>query len=568
MRSSTSTTTMLTKLHEINSEAPVADETDASIEPIWHYIEFQTSVMKIFAKSKKNHMLRKNCAEIYHSGLFTQRDDGKWYAHIDWPHAGNIKTITICANYSHAQDEYKFEFSFLGVNFLIIRSSGSDQLVIEKIPNPHKKMLLDALEIENILQTMLVFLNPTFVDYLPDSIVPQPLALDLHSNHFNQEQFAKLMTHYKQYDFTYRVHGVLNHTLKRNNAYLFYLDWEGQGAPAQLKVKFSFAHPFHSATPSTPGYSWVMPESTLLALPCYKPYRIQTGQLYYKVEVFEGAFAQASKEDKTALKKEDTINILNFWCTADGDYGELRDVRQGNKMSGNEVLKLFNYLNLLVRIANIFICDESALTGEKEEKFFLRLILALAVGKTWYEAKLPGLELLVSDDFVTPSGVLRQDKQKRSQALTELQQLSLNTLYTVLNETDQEELLKLCKQHLPNTVKRTRRSPRLPKLAVAYERNQLFSADAKLQELVLAVYNDSRSRHTVTDSLCRLNALLCRGINEIKLDEPLETEMSRKWVASRSEQLLSGSIFWIKQAQPKSGKSESVQDDDRKVHTL
>ncbi len=319
---------------------------------------------------------------------------------------------------------------------------------------------------------------------------------------------------------------------KRENSYTFHLDWQGEReATPRLKIKCTFNNAFHPAAEGVSPFSWVMPQATLLNFPHYADYDISSNQGYYKIEVFEGIIHQH--------------NIINMWTTSDGQLGELRDVAKGSPaMPGNEVLNVFKYLMLLLRISQLFIFDESSIG---EAKIPLRLFLPFLIeGKTWYEGKLDGLELFECEDFVTHGAIVTQNKQKRAQALSDLRRLPLNQLYVTFNSEDQQALLNLCKQHLPEKLLRTRRSPRLQKLASIYESNSFFTGNAVLQELVAAVYGDSRKQRTVTDSLKILNTLLSRGLGHVSVTDDLETRISQTWVAGRVEQLLTGSNFWMR----------------------
>lgn len=499
--------------------------------PVWHYIEFQTQLMKLLARSESS--LMQNLSDFYHLELFKRTQEDTFSMAVDWPLKSKNKTIHINTYFDSSSKCYYFDFAYLGATFLKFHNKDDRTLIIERMKNTSKKIFLEISEIESIRQTMLLFVAADAVIASPDEKMQArksnfPNQLTNKSPSFTTKEFSSLVGHYAYFDFTSRMFGIARHWRKKENSYSFRLNWENQQhMTTVLKVKFNFAKPFHAAGVETAAFSWIMPETGLLKLPEYADYDICANQLYNTVQVFAG-------QKKT--------NILNLWSTSDGQCGEVRDVAKSKTMSGNDVLNFFQYLNLLLRVHRFFIYDESSLE-EGDIKIPLRLFLALVIGETWYQKKL-GAELFQCEEFETNELPVTQNAEKREQALTELNNLSLNDFYQVLSQTDQASLLKLVTEHWPAAVVCTRRSPRLLELPGPVEKKQFFSQDAVLHDLVTMVYNDSRNKRVITPDLKILNSLLQRDIDRIHPSTQLKKNLSQKWVASRVKQLLGGSIFW------------------------
>lgn len=338
-------------------------------------------------------------------------------------------------------------------------------------------------------------------------------------------------------DANYNIHAriyniIMNHSAKRRHNYIFYLNWPDQfGENHTLKAKFSRGNLFNLSTESTEGYSWVFSEKTLLTVfDEYKPYCIPTGQYYYKMQIREitDAIPNAKQQNR----------LVNFWFTHDAKIGELRDISRGKYLSGNQAIDIYAYFMPIFQVNKMFLCDASTIHNE-DDFIPLRLISALATGKTWYEQKLPNLSLFECINFKTISGSrITQNSFLRSKALIELQQCLLIDWYEQLDEEARKILYQLCQSYI---------LPFLIDNSLITSLDERYALRGTIQYLAHLIYTASREAPTLTQDLAKFSNLLHIGVESLSSAQLLPT-LSPTWVPSRVKFLLQGSSYWVQYA--------------------
>lgn len=501
---------------------------------IMSYMAFQTAITKLIEKVTK---AKFNVADSFEELIKTKelfKKNGKQFQlHVDWPHQGVYKDLLVNARQIEGNDkvnrEQILEFSCDDSQFLRISCRGDDEVIIEKNIPFKVRTLWSEIDIDELISNFNQVLRANQITYINKK--PQNESVNV-----NKDEFAQLIHQYKDRNITYRIENViLKNAVKKANEFVFYINWvDSQDEHHLLKAIFSRSDLFYLPTNDYPGYSWVFTENALLtAFPEYRQYDINAGQFFYSLKIFELPSGQITNASQT--------EILNVWLTSDALFGELHHVGKGKNMSGNEVLNIYEYLDQLFRVKYTFICDASSLqTDDHSINIPLRLILALATGKTWYENKLSGVRLFECHEFQTvANGVVSQNIERRNLALRELQQLSLKSWYEMLNKNEQKQLYDLYLTYFDSN--KPRRSLRLKNIQIAS-----FDNSISIQDLTVKIYNASKIAKTITPDLISLVELLCGG-NKLSEKLLIDKKAPDFWIKKRVNELLSGSTFWIKE---------------------
>lgn len=353
--------------------------------------------------------------------------------------------------------------------------------------------------------------------------------------HHDKREFDKRVAACADHQLTYRIENLFVNQAKRHaNDYTFFLDWpDALKNNHQLKVTFSRAESFHDE------YSWVLQEPVLLrSFSEYKHDQLSPGQLYYSLSINE-----VVDDDESTTENE----ILSFWLAVDGIVGELRDLKKGSSLTGNDVLAIYRYFDDILKIKHTLICDASRIENEEASiNIPLRLLNALCTGQTWYQSKLPGVRLFDCKNFQSAhNGVITQNSQARSKALHELQQLPLLRWYSMLSAKNKKILLSLVLNDEVQPDERRLRSARLFNTKQSQPIEQLFGKKT-VQQLAISLYNQSKKAQGISPALAQFSDLLTQGMHEDDEMKP-DRNASDFWVLQKVHTLLWGSFFWIKE---------------------
>jgi len=492
------------------------------------YVELQTRMLKMMERVHKKKMSVYSAFSLLVADdeLFGNQPKGGW--RIAWPYHDSFREITVKANSCEETGHIKLEFSYQKRRFLTLSWQKGNE-IIARIQAANGEWT--KTDVSDLIDHFNQVIRAKRITYVGGAIV------DIQKNNihsFNKEEFDKFIQQYSENHLTARINNVIiKNAAKHANDYTFKLEWpDSQNHPHQLKVTFSRADKFSA------NYSWFVNEKTLVNMfPEFNKGELNTGQFYYSLKVSELA---DSKEQAT----QQEVEVLSLWLTLDGLFGELRDVNKGVHLSGNDVLNIYQFFDQLFKVKNTFICDASRLVNEDDTvRIPLRLISALSSGKTWYESKLSGVTLFECSQFETVyDGVINQNKQRRSEALKELQMLPLQKWYAMLDSAGKMALRDIYVSDGKCQAPRPKRSVRL------FEKSQAQTVDfgkTTLQELTTKVYSKAKDLKQITPTLATLVKLLCD--DHENTDNKPEENRPDFWVKSRVRELMSGSLFWVKE---------------------
>jgi hypothetical protein len=171
------------------------------------------------------------------------------------------------------------------------------------------------------------------------------------------------------------------HSVQSEQGNTFWIDWSQQkdsNRTLSLEVTVSIVS-FKSVPQKTDYYSWIFAEKEFLKLHDYDQ---EMTLNYHHVSVSE-CFTSKIR-NRTSMGK----NLLDFWFSLDSNFGELRDLHKGKVLRGTDGMAIFDLLNNLFKIKNIYLCDASRTTNQPENspgQIVLRVLMSVAYGKTWYE---------------------------------------------------------------------------------------------------------------------------------------------------------------------------------------
>lgn len=498
------------------SQQKIASPTNAEPEKNISFIEFHSKVLTFIEPDDKKTLTTKDKFKRFIAKGFLF--DNQHNLTLDWPHNNETIPILIHARiYRTYRSGVSYELTFMhhDAEILSIICTDNDEL---RIWHDERNKTIATIELIDLFKQIF---KPLTIIYTLSEEEP-PLKIQ-----FSKAEFTNIMTQYQTTNLTYRINkAIIENASAQQNNYFFYLQWPlDNNNSCLLKINLSRRELFKEPTDSAPGYSWILNESTLLTLfPEYAKYHMRPGQLYYKITISE-----ILNNDTNGTSKE----VIDFWMTLDGKYGELHNVHRGKNISGNTALAIYNYFDQFFKIKTTFLCDAASLPGEIP----LCLITAIVNGKTWYEAKIPGLKLFNCEKFKSVSGeVITQNENKRLKLLSELQNLKLKDWHIMLNEEEGKDLFNLYINYFPK--------PTSPKKLFFFQNNDanpFTHVTHTLQDLAAAIYKNTRKANDVSDDLILLSQLLYSDHDdEIRYDD---------WVQDRVNELVENSFYWIKERQ-------------------
>lgn len=505
-----------------------------------HFIEFQTQLIKL-AELGSHYKLSKFALflqMVNNKILFTTLDKQTYLMYLLYPYQNNMRKLSIIASFD--EERCQLQFSYEKANFLTIHIDKKNTLSIKFEEGYQSTLLWNKQDITELAYYFVELFQPKQIIYTQQHLKYYAIPT------YNKQEFGALIQQYQFASISYRINNVIiNHAYKATSQYKFYLNWMDLGATLhKLKVTFKRSDHFYLPTDKNSPYSWFVTENKLLThFPELKKYQLKPGQYYYSLSVDE----IQPKDDKQI-----DSSILKIWLTVDASFGEVYEVTRGKHITGNEVLNIFHYFDHLFQIKHLFLCDASRFT-HGEQTIPLRLISAIATGKTWYQSKLPGLKLFECERFETAvNGLITQNKQQRLSALHELQTLTLENWYAMLDNKQKLILIKLYKSYLGYQL-RTGPCAFLDLDA----RNRLVRDNAKLtppirppfkhnstlRDLVSVIFINAKTKKSLAD-LADLSELLCGSDDLANVDKKVDENAQDYWVKSRVRELLWGSCFW------------------------
>lgn len=506
--------------------------------PCFHYIEFQTKILKLLEKITEFDLSSKlafqELSEV--KNFFKPIDENKFQVWVNWPvHNGNKDILVVLSLNDKYEDVETCALHFYDQQHFLSMFLYKDQLIVER---PHNRNLKNWEEndIQELVTNFNEILRVKKINYKYKNEFESCITSESKDQKiFSKHELNNLINKYNFRNITYKIQNVIlkNSSKDDNNTYTFKLNWlDNQNVIHPLKICFSRTDEFYRPIRSHSGYSWFITENVLLNhFSEYNTYHIKPGQYYYSLTVYEACPEEAKSDDEDVM-------ILKLWLSLDALYGELHGVHKGRELSGNEVINIYKFFDELFRIKNTFICDESKLTNEDETiRIPIRLISALSTGKTWYEEKLPGVRLFECKQFKTAhEGVITQNSITRSKALNELQNLPIKKWYEMLDATKKNILYQLFLHHFDTDEYSFRKS------------TKINHSEATLKELTTKIYTASKKEKKITSDLINLTKLLCEGLGINSEEEvPVDEKVADGWVKIRVKELLWNSYFWVKQ---------------------
>ncbi|MDR3492240.1 MAG: hypothetical protein P4M12_09410 [Gammaproteobacteria bacterium] len=540
-------------LSNIKTELALENKEEETLEPslILSFMEFQTGLIELSKQIDSERISPKQALQKILSlpKILNKSDTDATGLFIEWPHElGNRIINIVIEKIDDSTNDVHILKLILKKVFITIKLRVNHEMIVEYDLSDKKDKNLrwkkeDIYELVNEFYSIIKVRKIIYKDIYANT--QESIVKKNRNWHFNQAQFNQIITQYKMNSITYRINNVIiNNAQRKLDDYKFFLNWPiKDDAVVSLKIVFSQADKFYLPKGDNAGYSWFFTERQLLSsFADYKQYPINPGQYYYSLKVYEKADKRTKEKDK---------EVLNVWLSNDAKYGELHSVHKGKSLSGNDVLNIHKYFDQLFQIKNTFICDDSHIKLDKKSiKIPLRLILALVTGKTWYQTKLPGVKLFECKNFKSAhDGLITQNQDNRNLALLELQNLTLEKLYTMLGGAEQKSLVALYKNYIPH-----------PQILHRATRGFLFfltgdqtllGVKTTLRELVTEIYEQSKADKSKLSDLECITHILCKdsglGGEDIK---PMEEDSLGYWYKVRVNELLWNSFFWIKTEAP------------------
>lgn len=490
------------------------------------YLEFQTNILTLTTQA----INKKASAHAAYDMLVESPVFSEVPIAFKWPSNDEMHIIKIVTE----EDQYRLT-AFCDDKLLLTLFVDNKKLTVQM--NSASTKMLDLIDLEAIVHDLNQLFRVKTIVYKKNRREEIEEITTQTKSNYNKNEFDKMIAECSDYQLTYRInHLFVNNARRHANNYTFTLNWPDaikKQVTHELKVTFKRAEKF------VDGYSWVLDEPVLLkSFAEYKQDKLLAGQLYYSLSVSEIVHGEETVTENA---------ILNLWLTVDGLVGELKDLKKGSSLTGTDVLAIYRYLDEILKVKHTFICDASKLINEDEQiEIPLRLLSAICTGKTWYQAKLPGVRLFDCKNFQSAlNGTITQDTKVRNNALKELQQLKLFDWYEMSNDKNKKTLLSLFVNSDDKSVHRRIRSARLFTAISPIKPEHLF-AGKTVQDLAIRLNNQAKAVGSVTAELDQFIGLLTHGLH---LDDELKPNENAPeyWVLQRVQTLLWGSFFWIKE---------------------
>lgn len=462
--------------------------------------------------------------------LFKKLDDHHYRMIVHWPHRNGYKDITIQSELPKKEDK---KHTIGSLHFY-----DNEEFLTCNINTNNKLTIIEPKLSQKQSQEWNTVEKEELIDHFNNAILPSNSNHDEKKistvNTLEKETLDKLIKQYGDYNINYKINNVIikNATALKNN-YIFRINWPDSNKQNHLlEARFTRSMPLNRS-----NTHFMNEKSFLTSFQEYNTYQMNTGQYYYSVTLSETCIDPESKQDLIAPKP-----VLKFWMTSDAQYGELADVSKG-KLSGNDLLNIYNYFDSFFKIKNTFICDASLLNhDDKSSPIFLRALLPIVTGKTWYESKLPNLSLFESKTINSIYfGEMKQNASARAKALKEVQELTLVKWSAMLDKDQNKILMDLYCNHIkPKAKRRSTKKKSVQKL----------DNKTTLQMLTTSIYNDAKNKKQITQDLLNLTKLLYADIPKNYHIKP-DDKSADYWLKSRMYILLWGSYYWIKQRDEK-----------------
>lgn len=516
-----------------------------------HYIEFQThklnliQTIKEFKMSPREALVElKNSREIFKkvSRKFvhgkTRISTEEYAVIINWPHRDGDREVKIILSSKDKNSDGIIEFFDQGREILTLTLLHENEIHVER--NKEFRREWNDSDIQSLVNHFneIIGANKIHYNYTPDIDDQKPLASDK-KHPLNPEQIKNYFSDsYKYSQITYRVQqSFLTQDNIQKNQFDFYLDWtDSQKHHFPLHVTLSRDNPYDSYFAS---------ENTFLKL-FYPKYTIPSHQVYYNLSVRE-------------LNDNEVIQ-MNF--TTDCQFGELYNIdkgtfkyKHGTSLSGNEVLKIYNFFDEIIPIQKTMICDASKLPSSNPSiKLYLRLLLPIINGKTWYESKLSNISLFECKNIKVRGNVmLTQNLAKHSKIINELQHFQLRKWFKMLTKAKQKILLDLFAKYF--NEKEEAKSENI--------KENLLNSSITLQQLTKAIYEQSKTASTVSNDLINLTYLLSNKTDKNGFINPKDINPKEEWVSSRIHELLWDGYYWIRTKPSDSQKEQEEKSEKR-----
>ena len=352
---------------------------------------------------------------------------------------------------------------------------------------------------------------------------------------FTAEEFQRIMTNFQQEVLSERINKVIvGHSIPEENERIFYLYWtDSEYHMHALKVMLERSNNLKST------YSKFLNDKNFsVLLPGYQRTVKKTGH-YYRLKVDVLGFREQQAINGRSSMYYEEREVLALWFTIDGFVGELRSLQASAALSADEIMRIYKYFAAFLCIENIFIWDDLMLADAGENtQIPLRVLAALAVGKTWYQESLYGLKLFEHKHFpLNEHDYIKQSKTDRTVLLDALRALTLDKWSEMLDDKQRQTLSSLYQEYFPKRLSQAS----LFRSSTANVAKSEFDG-ATLGDLVAAIYNDARKKKTVTARLREISDLLCGNIAAPHGAVPLRS--SDSWVKTRIHQLMWGSLLW------------------------
>lgn len=346
---------------------------------------------------------------------------------------------------------------------------------------------------------------------------------------FSQEEFKRMMIKQEQENLPSRI----RLTMLRNSIpgdqpytrklYLYWTDKEKHIRP--ICVRFSLGSEF------SPSISRTLNEQNLAQLVAgFNRGDFRAKQKYLNMSI-----------DEVAAAGSQDVTLLTMWLTLDSFVGGVGSLNAGQNINTGETLRIYNYFAEFFKIENLFICDEVELNDRLTEKALpLRVISALATGKTWLQSGIPGLKMVDVRHFsVTPTDAIHQNATARNAELEELQKLTLERWHEMLDQNQRIALTVLYERLFP----KRRSSAVFFKRTSTATKESIFGEDT-VQTLAEIIYKEVEDKLQITDNFKLLHELLT-GHSYLQYGNiPLNRNSNDFWVKSRVQRLLWGSYVW------------------------
>ncbi len=509
---------------------------------IFTQLEIESEILTLFSKiSGDSAAPLLGMSTLVQSKLFQKRS-GAWpLLQFNWLRDGKLETISVRA-YARTESNgalhgvYTLDFRVGRQRLMTLGMRGNRTLQVG-VPDSESRLLWPLTAIHEVVDLFNILLQAHKIQYGNSGCITVGTS-NLGAIKYSGEEFERHMTKLSKYNLTCRLNSsVVAYLPPQGNTYQFKMDWFDAVSSKQHRLNVTFVRGEKFVT----NYSRFLTENNLLNLtPTYQ--HVKPGQLYYSLKI-EQSVRQPDTWSKNNIRTENysELTLLSMWFTLDGLVGEIRAINPGENLSGNEVLRVYEYFARLLKIENVFIYDDATLEDTvKNAKIPLRAISAIATGKTWFE-KLPGVRLFEGKHLpVGAHDVISQNSFKRDAALKELQGLPLEKWYSMLDKTQQKILYGLHQYYWP----RKQPSGIFSRGSKAYDPNPAHFGDMTLKNLAERVYQESKKHRRCTLELSKLNDLLC-GTVGLTIDSlRWVANAPDYWVKSRIYQLLWGSLIW------------------------